>query len=76
MRKAVHYAAACSNPENLKLVISMGANVNDIDVLKTTAAHVAAKTGQAKNLAEILKIAPLLIKARDKYGNVPMAYAC
>ena len=31
LRKPIHYAAACSGPEPLKLLLEKGANVFDID---------------------------------------------
>ena len=76
MRKPIHYAAANSSPEALKLLIERGANLADVDSQKVTPLHAAAAAKRAGNVRLILEGCPSLLKLRDRAGRTAMAFAC
>lgn len=45
--KPIHYAAACSGPGPLKVLLKHGANLSDLTNEKLCPLHIAAKTGRA-----------------------------
>lgn len=54
-RDLVHYAAANSNPDILKILIEKKAEVNERDVNKTTPLMIACKLGRLQNVQQFLE---------------------
>jgi ankyrin repeat protein len=73
--KPIHYASACTGPGPLRILLSHGANLNDLTNRKLTPLHIAAMNGRAENISLILAEKPALNKARDKKKWSAMAYA-
>jgi ankyrin repeat protein len=55
MMKPAHFAAACSNPENIKLLVAKGASLTDIDRSKKTPMHVAAMARRSETLRYLME---------------------
>jgi ankyrin repeat protein len=53
--KPLHYAAACEGAGPLKLLLSLGASVFDLNFSKQTALHIAAINGRTDNIKELLQ---------------------
>lgn len=75
MRKPIHFAAVCETPDNLKLLISKGATVQDIDKQKTHCMHMAAMAGRVENLKYLLSINKDIAVLKDRFGKNAFAYA-
>jgi len=65
-RKVIHYAAVCTSPEPLKLLLGRdGVNVLDIEHKKKNCLHFAAIAGRAQNVKLILDHKPQMITSKD-----------
>lgn len=76
MRKPIHYAAACANSGNLKLLIDKGASLLDVATDKTTALHCAVLANRAENVKFIINLHKELVNQKDRKGYSPFGYAC
>ena len=74
--KPIHYAAACSDPGPMQVLLENGANLFDFTNQKETALHIAAINGNAQLIKLILEKDINLFKCRDKSNKTAMAYAC
>jgi ankyrin repeat protein len=75
-RRPIHYAAACEGPEPLKLLLSVGANLSEVDHQQKNCLHIASITGRAENIRTILYADPTLVGSKDIIGMTPIGYAC
>lgn len=75
-RKPIHYAAACESSGPLELLFAHGANPVDLDNFKHSALHYAALCNRPDNVRILIDKAPLMLKARDKSGMMPLHHAC
>ena len=65
-RKVIHYAAVCSSPEPLKLlIVHDGVNILDIEKKKMNCLHLAAIAGRSDNVKVILESKPQMILSKD-----------
>ncbi|CAG9315884.1 unnamed protein product [Blepharisma stoltei] len=73
-RKSIHYAAACTSAEPLKVLLDHGMNPNDMSRDKMTPLMVAAKLNRVEN-AEILLGKGVNANIKDKKGYAALHYA-
>ncbi len=71
--KSLHKAAADGDIEQVKLLISKGADINAKDEKKNTPLHYAVKSGAMK-LVQLLVEAGADVNAKDKRGHSPLYY--
>ena len=76
LNKPIHFAACCTSVAPLELLISKGANVNDLNNYKRTALHFAAINGRAEAIRVILANQRNVFKMRDRKNMTAFAYAC
>ena len=75
-RTPLHYAAALNpNPEVVKLLIKLGADVNARDLLKFTPLHYAAAFNENPAVTELLIEKGAEIEATDVEGKTPLHVA-
>lgn len=74
--KLIHFAAICSQPGPLLLLIEKGANVFDFNTEKKTPLHYAAIHSRPLNVKAILESNLLALRYRDKKNKTAFAYAC
>ena len=55
LTKPLHFAACCENTHSIELLLSLGANPHDLNSMKQTALHYAARAGQAENVRLLLE---------------------
>jgi len=72
--KSLHAAAADGDVDQIRLLISRGADVNAKDKMEYTPLFYAAEKGQTKS-AEVLIMAGGSVNVKDQYGNTPLHYA-
>lgn len=72
----MHFAAICSSPGPLQVLIEKGANVFDFNTEKKTPLHFAAIHNRPLNVKTLLESNLLTIRYRDKQNKTAFAYAC
>lgn len=75
MNKLIHYAAVCSSPGPLQVLLEKGASVFDVNNQKKTPLHLAAMNSRAENVRVILQAHVIAYKYRDRANKNAFTYA-
>ncbi|XP_046854435.1 transient receptor potential cation channel subfamily A member 1-like isoform X2 [Xenia sp. Carnegie-2017] len=71
-----HYAAALQECFVLNFLLSMGANILEMDNRESTLLHEAAEAGSLSNVMLLSRDEQTMLRARDVEGRTPLHIAC